>query len=239
VKPPILPHRTLLRTNSRQSIARLHHIFHSTGFSTTTTSQVSRDYPCVIYGGPRVETPYCRCTTTTNDKQFVATAPLISGQCAAYATYPSLSPTTTQGPVTQAPVAEPVTKTIDGTVLEYTSRVYDYARVYKDVTATYTQGVGDLTTLETPLPIQADANNKGSSQCHSIDDACEGAYNQFEGYTFYTNYVSRYSRESRKVSLLWLCWARQVVLCSGSVMTMVSEWKARISKMRKLSHLFL
>jgi len=48
--------------------------------------------------------------------------------------------------------------------------------------------------LETPLPTETDANNKGSRQCHSIDDACERAYNQFEDDVVYTDYVSRYAR---------------------------------------------
>jgi hypothetical protein len=168
--------------------------FTSTGFTTTTTSEPPRDYPCVIFGGPRVEEPYCQCSTTSNDKQFVATAPLISGACAAYTTYPSPIPTTTAAPVIQAPIAEPYTETINGTVLEYPSRTYEYFRVYKSISATVTHGVGEATTLETPLPTETDANNKGSGQCHSIDDACERAYNQFEDDVVYTDYVSRYAR---------------------------------------------
>ncbi|KAK7422042.1 hypothetical protein QQZ08_009691 [Neonectria magnoliae] len=57
-----------------------------------------------------------------------------------------------------------------------------------------TYGAGAPVTLSTPVPTQTDANNKGSSQCHSVDDACQRAYEQFEDDTIYTDYVSRYSR---------------------------------------------
>ncbi|KAM5367177.1 hypothetical protein ACJZ2D_010167 [Fusarium nematophilum] len=168
----------------------------TTAPSTTTSEPERTYYPCFNYGGPRVPTPHCKCETTTNGQAYYATAPLISGQCVAYTTFPSSVPTTTQAPVkiTEGPIAEPVTLTEDGTVLSYPSRVYSYAEVYTGIPVTFTYGAGTPETLATPVPTQTDANNKGSSMCHAIDNACQRAYDQFEDDTIYKDFTSRYSR---------------------------------------------
>lgn len=169
----------------------------STTDITTTEAPERTYYPCVNHGGPNVPTPYCQCSTTTAGQTFFATASLISGQCASYTAFPSEIATVTtevQAPITEGPVAEPVTMTEDGVVLSYPSRVYSYGEVYTGIKITLTYGAGTPVTLSTPAPTQTDANNKGSSQCHSVDDACQRAYEQFEDDTIYTDYVSRYSR---------------------------------------------
>ncbi|KAF7556396.1 hypothetical protein G7Z17_g1453 [Cylindrodendrum hubeiense] len=168
--------------------------------TTETTSEAPERtyYPCVNHGGPNVATPYCQCSTTTAGQTFFATATLIDGQCADYTSFPSEIPTVittaAEAPVTQAPVAEPVTLTEDGTVLVYPSRTYEYGEVYTGIKVTITRGVGTPVTVSTPVPTETSANNKGSSQCGSIDDACVRAYEQFEDDTIYTEFTSRYSR---------------------------------------------
>ncbi|ENH65917.1 hypothetical protein FOC1_g10002714 [Fusarium oxysporum f. sp. cubense race 1] len=107
---------------------------------------------------------------------------------------PLLKAPNTKPKVTEKPDPEPFVKTDDGTVVSYPDRTVKVGN-YPGGKYTYTQGVGDAVTLETPLPTQTDANNKGSSQCGSIDDACDRALNDgFDDETVYKDYVSRYAR---------------------------------------------
>ncbi|KAF5671322.1 hypothetical protein FDENT_10962 [Fusarium denticulatum] len=167
----------------------------STTFATsTTTKEPEREYPCIIHANPGID-PYCACETTVSGKGFYFSTDLISSSCADYTTFPSPIPTDAFEPkVTEKPDPEPFVKTDDGTVISYPDRTVKVGN-YPGGKYTYTQGVGDGVTLETPLPTQTDANNKGSSQCGSIDDACDRALNDgFDDETTYTDYVSRYAR---------------------------------------------
>ncbi|KAF4436685.1 hypothetical protein FACUT_6280 [Fusarium acutatum] len=167
----------------------------STTFATsTTTKEPEREYPCIIHANPGID-PYCACETTVSGKGFYVSTNLISSSCADYTTFPSSIPTDAFEPkVTEKPDPEPFVKTDDGTVVSYPDRTVKVGN-YPGGKYTYTQGVGDAVTLETPLPTQTDANNKGSSQCGSIDDACDRALNDgFDDDKTYTDYVSRYAR---------------------------------------------
>ncbi|PCD26518.1 hypothetical protein AU210_012940 [Fusarium oxysporum f. sp. radicis-cucumerinum] len=167
----------------------------STTFATTTTTKgPEREYPCIIHANPGID-PYCACETTVSGKGFYVSTDLISSSCADYTTFPSSIPTNAPEPkVTEKPDPEPFVKTDDGTVVSYPDRTVKVGN-YPGGKYTYTQGVGDAVTLETPLPTQTDANNKGSSQCGSIDDACDRALNDgFDDETVYKDYVSRYAR---------------------------------------------
>ncbi|RSM10884.1 hypothetical protein CDV31_007012 [Fusarium ambrosium] len=63
---------------------------------------------CVNHGGPRVATPYCQCSTTTEGQVFYATAPLISYHCTDYTTFPSsVSPTPTKEETPSATATNP------------------------------------------------------------------------------------------------------------------------------------
>ncbi|KAF5550911.1 hypothetical protein FNAPI_7585 [Fusarium napiforme] len=167
----------------------------STTFATsTTTKEPEREYPCIIHANPGID-PYCACETTVSGKGFYVSTDLISSSCADYTTFPSSIATDAFEPkVTEKPDPEPFVKTDDGTIVSYPDRTVKVGN-YPGGKYTYTQGVGDGVTLETPLPTQTDANNKGSSQCGSIDDACDRALNDgFDDETTYTDYVSRYAR---------------------------------------------
>lgn len=66
------------------------------GTSDTTDMPVYTDeeatrtyYPCVIYGGPAVETPYCQFSTTVSGEGYYATTTLVDDQCIAYTEFPS------------------------------------------------------------------------------------------------------------------------------------------------------
>ncbi|KAH7268194.1 hypothetical protein B0J15DRAFT_486468 [Fusarium solani] len=64
---------------------------------TTTKPPFTGPVICVNHGGPRVATPYCQCSTTTEGQVFYATAPLISYHCTDYTTFPSaVTPTPTK-----------------------------------------------------------------------------------------------------------------------------------------------
>ncbi|KAF5623946.1 uncharacterized protein FTJAE_10493 [Fusarium tjaetaba] len=162
--------------------------------TSTTTKGPEREYPCIIHANPGID-PYCACETTVSGKGFYVSTDLISSSCADYTTFPSSIATDAFEPkVTEKPDPEPFVKTDDGTVVSYPDRTVKIGN-YPGGKYTYTQGVGDGVTLETPLPTQTDANNKGSSQCGSIDDACDRALNDgFDDETTYTDYVSRYAR---------------------------------------------
>ncbi|KAF9770142.1 hypothetical protein IL306_012342 [Fusarium sp. DS 682] len=162
--------------------------------TTTTTGPERTYYPCVIYANPGID-PFCTCHTTVSGKGYYVSTDLISSSCADYTAFPSPIPTDAPEPkVTEKPEPEPFVKTDDGTVVSYPDRTIMYGN-YPGGKYTYTKGVGDPVTLETPLPTRTDANNKGSSQCGSIDDACDRALNDgFDDETVYKDYVSRYAR---------------------------------------------
>ena len=171
-----------------------------------TTAPVRTYYPCGIYGGPRVTSAYCQCSTTVSGKQYVATATLIDNKCEAYTEYPSkVDPAIAAPPPTQAPINEPLTKTIDGTVLAWTAYTLAYGQVYKDVTATFSNGIGEVKTIATPVPTQTHVDNDGSGQCGTSDglsksglgDACDRAIGEFDDDTIYTGYTTRYSRSKK------------------------------------------
>jgi hypothetical protein len=87
----------------------------TTSEATTTTTTESTEtftgpYPFFNYGGPKVATPYCACKTITAGQTFMTSAPLISGQCHYYHTYPAsvtLVPTESLPP----PEPKPITVT--------------------------------------------------------------------------------------------------------------------------------
>lgn len=58
----------------------------------TPTDTYTGPYPCVNFGGPRVATPHCQCSTTTAGQQFVTEVPLVDGQCSSYHEYPGEIP---------------------------------------------------------------------------------------------------------------------------------------------------
>ncbi|KAG5796282.1 hypothetical protein H9Q69_004708 [Fusarium xylarioides] len=169
--------------------------------STTATTTMRTYYPCIPRGGPRVETPYCNCETTSDGKQYVVTAPMISGQCADYTEFP-MSMYTTPPPAPEPTIfKEPFTRTDAGTVLVYESYSLSYFAV-DTIKVTATVGLGEASTVSPPLPTATNWNGDGSSICSSGDKnvrnavarACEAALNKFEDDTLYTDYVSRYER---------------------------------------------
>ncbi|KAF5598829.1 hypothetical protein FPCIR_2709 [Fusarium pseudocircinatum] len=169
--------------------------------STTATTTMRTYYPCIPRGGPRVETPYCNCETTRDGERYVVTAPMISGQCADYTEFP-MSLYTTPPPAPEPTVFnEPFTRTDAGTVLVYESYSLSYFAV-NTIKVTATVGLGEASTVSTPLPTATNWNGDGSSICSSGDKnvrnavagACEAALNKFEDDTVYTDYVSRYER---------------------------------------------
>jgi hypothetical protein len=165
----------------------------TTRAATTTSQEPEREYPCVIHANPGTD-PYCACETTVSGKSYFASTSLISSSCADYTTFPTAFLTDEPPKPTEKPEPEPITKTEDGTVLSFPDRTIRVGN-YPGGKYTYTDGVGDPVTLSTPLPTQTDANNKGSSQCHSIDDACDRAMDDgFEDDTIYKDYVSRFAR---------------------------------------------
>ncbi|KAF5616789.1 uncharacterized protein FTJAE_12938 [Fusarium tjaetaba] len=169
--------------------------------STTATTTMRTYYPCIPYGGPRVETPACNCETSSDGERYVVTAPMISGQCADYTEFP-MSLYTTPPPAPEPTVFnEPFTRTDAGTVFVYGSYSLSYFAV-NTIKVTATVGLGEASTVSTPLPTATNWNGDGSSICSSGDKnvrnavagACEAALNKFEDDTVYTDYVSRYER---------------------------------------------
>ncbi|RGP73578.1 hypothetical protein FLONG3_6315 [Fusarium longipes] len=165
----------------------------TTSAPTTTADTYTGPYPCNVFGGPRVETPHCQCSTTTAGQTFITTAALISGQCSDYHEYPSpitLAPTEAPAP----PEPTPFTTTMDnGAILGYPDQTVKVGN-YPGGSYTYTQGSGDATTIRPADPVQTDGNNKGSSQCHSIDNACDRAIDNFKDDVIYTEFASYYAR---------------------------------------------
>ncbi|KAF5011126.1 hypothetical protein FDECE_2734 [Fusarium decemcellulare] len=183
---------------------------------TTTSDQTSAEetrtyFPCGVYGGPRVASAYCQCTTTVSGKQYFATTTLVDGQCTAYTEFPSsINPATEAPAPTDAPINEPFTETVDGTVLAYSSYKLGYFQVWSDVQVTRTEGLGDPSTLSTPVPTQTAVDNDGSGQCGTSDglsksglgEACDRAIGEFEDDTIYTGYTTRYSRSKKGILMV-------------------------------------
>jgi hypothetical protein len=177
----------------------------------TTTAPTRTYYPCVPHGGPRVASAYCQCETTFSGKQYLATTSMVDNSCDAYTEFPSkIDPATDAPPPTDPPINEPLTQTNDGTVLAWSSYKLEYGQVYKDVTVTWSLGLGPARTLATPVPTQTAVDNDGSGQCGTSDglskgglgEACDRAINEFEDNTIYTGYTSRYSRSQKGILML-------------------------------------
>ncbi|KAM5341443.1 hypothetical protein ACJ41O_014474 [Fusarium nematophilum] len=162
--------------------------------TSTTEDTFTGPVLCVNFGGPRVATPYCQCSTTTEGQTFFASAPLISYHCTDYTTFPSpvtLRPTITEPPPEPTPW---VTTEDNGAILSYPDQTVVIGQVIGNVKYTRTVGEGTPVTIRPPEPTQTDANNKGSSQCHSIDDACDRAIAKFNDDVIYTEFASYYTR---------------------------------------------
>ncbi|KAF4333315.1 hypothetical protein FBEOM_12869 [Fusarium beomiforme] len=175
----------------------------------TTSEDVRTYYPCVVYGGPRVDKPYCQCSTTVSGKQYVTSASLIDNSCEDYTSYPSPVIPVTDAPATQAPVQTPFTETNDGTVLVYSAYTLEYFMAYT-VHVTATRGYGVPSTVSTPLPSQTAVDNDGSGQCGTSDslskqglgEACDRAINEFDADTVYKGYTTRYSRSNKGILMV-------------------------------------
>ncbi|KAJ6133085.1 hypothetical protein N7471_008300 [Penicillium samsonianum] len=119
----------------------------------------------------------------TEGQTYWATASPISGQCYEYTSFPSkitLTPSFTPTTPTATPVPF-ITTESNGEILSYPSQIVENLA---------TEGAGAPTTLQTASPSQTGSNHDGSGQCHSVDDACDRAYAQYEDDTIYSSYTS-------------------------------------------------
>ncbi|KAF4335490.1 hypothetical protein FBEOM_10667 [Fusarium beomiforme] len=181
----------------------------TSGMLTSSDEEATRtNYPCVIYGGPAVETPYCQCSTTVNGEEYYATTTLIDDRCVAYTEFPAkITSASDTGPMTNEPVQQPITTTTDGTVLVWSAYVLGYVNIPGITKITQTVGYGEPSTVSTPLPSQTAVDNDGGGQCGTADglskkglrEACDRAINQFEDDTVYTGYASRFSRSKKGI----------------------------------------
>ncbi|KAF9776817.1 hypothetical protein IL306_004935 [Fusarium sp. DS 682] len=176
---------------------------------TSTGEEATRTYyPCVIHGGPAVETPYCQCSTTVNGENYYATTTLIDDRCVAYTEFPAeITSAPDTGPITDEPIKQPITTTTDGTVLVWSAYVLDYINIPGITKITQSVGYGEPSTVSTPLPSQTAVDTDGGGQCGTGDglskkglrEACDRAINQFEDDTVYADYASRYSRSKKGI----------------------------------------
>ncbi|KAM0234808.1 hypothetical protein ACHAPO_006172 [Fusarium lateritium] len=173
------------------------------GVTGTTEEAIQTFFPCVIHGGPAVETPYCQCSTTIDGQGYYATTTLVDNKCLAYTEFPAeITSAPPSGPVTEAPIQEPITTTTDGTVLVWSAYILEYINIAGITRITHSVGVGQPSTVSTPLPSQTAVDNDGGGQCGTADslskqglrEACDRAIDQFSDDVVYTSYVSRYSR---------------------------------------------
>ncbi|KAF5987632.1 hypothetical protein FCOIX_896 [Fusarium coicis] len=181
----------------------------TTGTPISTDEEVTRTYyPCVIHGGPAVETPYCQCSTTISGEGYYATTSLVDDQCTAYTEFPSqITAAPETGPITDEPIQQPITITTDGTILVWSAYVLDYINIPGITKITQSVGVGEPSTVSTPLPSQTAVDNDGGGQCGTGDglskkglrEACDRAINKFEDDTIYSEYASRYSRSTKGI----------------------------------------
>ncbi|KAL5593374.1 hypothetical protein FOBRF1_012476 [Fusarium oxysporum] len=94
----------------------------------------------------------------------------------------------------------------DRTILAWSAYVLDYINIPGVTKITQSVGVGETSTVSTPLPSQTAVDNDGGGQCGTGDglskkglrEACDRAINKYEDDKIYSDYVSRYSRESSK-----------------------------------------
>ncbi|PNP55400.1 hypothetical protein FNYG_15508 [Fusarium nygamai] len=181
----------------------------TTGMPASTDEEATRTYfPCVIHGGPAVETPYCQCSTTISGEGYYATTSLVDDQCTAYTEFPSqITAAPETGPITDEPIQQPITTTTDGTVLVWSAYVLDYINIPGITKITQSVGVGEPSTVSTPLPSQTAVDNDGGGQCGTGDglskkglrEACDRAINKFDDETIYRDYASRYSRSTKGI----------------------------------------
>ncbi|KAF5616191.1 uncharacterized protein FTJAE_13046 [Fusarium tjaetaba] len=181
----------------------------TTGMPASTDEEATRTYlPCVIHGGPAVETPYCQCSTTISGEGYYATTSLVDDQCTAYTEFPSqITAAPETGPITDEPIQQPITTTADGTVLVWSAYVLDYINIPGIAKITQSVGVGEPSIVSTPLPSQTAVDNDGGGQCGTGDglskkglrEACDRAINKFEDDTIYNGYASRYSRSTKGI----------------------------------------
>jgi hypothetical protein len=181
----------------------------TSGIPMSTDEEATRTYyPCVIHGGPAVETPYCQCSTTVSGEGYYATTTLVDDQCIAYAEFPSqITSAPDTGPISDEPIQEPITTTTDGTVLVWSAYVLDYINIPGITKITQSVGVGEPSIVSTPLPSQTAVDNDGGGQCGTGDglskkglrEACDRAINKFEDDTMYSDYASRYSRSTKGI----------------------------------------
>ncbi|KAF5235527.1 hypothetical protein FANTH_11678 [Fusarium anthophilum] len=181
----------------------------TTGTPISAGEEVTRTYyPCVIHGGSAVETPYCQCSTTISGEGYYATTSLVDDQCNAYTEFPSqITAAPETGPITDRPIQQPITTTTDGTVLVWSAYVLDYINIPGITKITQSVGVGEPSTVSTPLPSQTAVDNDGGGQCGTGDglskkglrEACDRAIDKFEDDTIYSDYASRYSRLTKGI----------------------------------------
>ncbi|KAF5020652.1 hypothetical protein F66182_7308, partial [Fusarium sp. NRRL 66182] len=108
----------------------------------------------------------------------------------AYPSHVTLKPTEAPPPADPTPIT--ITRA-NGAILSYPDQEVKVGN-YPGGKYTYTDGKGTPSTVRPADPEQTDANNKGSSQCHSIDDACDRAIGGFKDDFIYTEFASYYSR---------------------------------------------
>ncbi|KLO80190.1 uncharacterized protein LW93_6386 [Fusarium fujikuroi] len=181
----------------------------TTDMPASTDQEATRTYyPCVIHGGPAVETPYCQCSTTVSGEGYYATTTLVDDQCVAYTEFPSqITAAPETGPITDEPIQQPITTTTDGTVLVWSAYVLDYINIPGITKITQSVGVGEPSTVSTPLPSQTAVDNDGGGQCGTGDglskkglrEACDRAIDKYEDDTIYSDYTSRYSRSTKGI----------------------------------------
>jgi hypothetical protein len=132
----------------------------------------------------------------------------VDKKCIAYTEFPSqITSIPASGPITDEPVQEPITTTTDGTVLVWSAYVLDYINIPGVTKITQSVGVGEPSTVSTPLPSQTATDNNGGGQCGTADslskqglrEACDRAIDQFEDGVVYTGYTSRYSRLTKGI----------------------------------------
>jgi hypothetical protein len=133
---------------------------------------------------------------------------LVDDQCTAYTEFPSqITAAPETGPITDEPTQQPITTTTDGTVLVWSAYVLDYINIPGITKITQSVGVGEPSTVSTPLPSQTAVDNDGGGQCGTGDglskkglrEACDRAINKFEDDTIYSEYASRYSRSTKGI----------------------------------------
>lgn len=159
--------------------------------ATTTGPEPTGPYPCHHRGGPRIETPYCQCTTVTEGQTFFATAPLTDYVCAGYSTFPeSVTPTAPTGPYychhrggpnVEEPYCQCTTETLGQTF-------YTTAPTTHFVCAGYTEYPGEVQ----PTPTQVHGEEW---RCDDARDSCQWALEQYDDDTVYTEAVARLAYE--------------------------------------------